>query len=159
LWQKYNFRPDWDGDWQGLQFRFISEDGQTSAAFEDDGNIVRFKIGDDVVYERARNTTRIDTQSFVRDWRAFDASTVDGLDPGQEYWLHPELPRPAGILHLSNLPDNVELGLNTKATSDYGYFELQKSQPAPFDFISGFSSANIGVIYYGKDYPLTHNGL
>jgi hypothetical protein len=158
LWQQFNFRPDWDGDWNGLQFRFISEDGQTTAVFEDGGDVVRFKVGDEVIYERARNRSFIDTGSFVRNWLAFDESSVSGLDPQQEYWLEPGLPRSSDVPHILNLPQNVKLGLGTKATKDYGYFELEPILEPPFDFIRGFSQAKTGVIYYGKEYTLTHNG-
>jgi hypothetical protein len=165
LWQQYNFRPDWDGDWQGLGFRFISEDGQTSAMIEDLGNIVRLKVGDQVIYSRAKNTNQLDVGSvdspsagtFPANWLGFNPTTLGGLDPNWEYWLQPGL-TPADTPHLSNLSSGVKLGLDTKATPDYGYFELERIPPPSFDLIQAFPTAEIGATYYGKDYPLTVNG-
>lgn len=153
LWQEHGFRPDWESDWNGAVFRFISADRTTVAAVETSTNSVRLRVGDEIVYERVRNQNSLETPLYVRSWRAFSDSALQGLDPSEEYWLEP-LPRETDRPRLSKLPGNSVLGTGTKATAAYGYFEMDRTIPQGFDFITAFPSAQPGVIYYGIDYAL-----
>ncbi len=159
LFQQYEFTPDWDGDWTGLQFRWVSADGSTTAKVEDGGSVVRMKVGDELIYERARRTTTLATDSYVPSWTAFGSNELFGLDPTREYWLSNQVARPDDQPRLVNLPSDVKVGTGSFATSKYGYFELDTVSPPAYDFVGNFSSAKIGTIFSLKDYPLIYGGM
>lgn len=159
LFQQYEFRPDWEGDWTGLQFRYISQDGSTTAAVEDQDSVVRMKVADEVIYERARRTSTLTGDAFIRNWTAYDQSTLFGLDPDREYWLNRNVARPEDQVRLAALPPTVKLGTDTLATNRYGYFELSGISPSLFDFAAGFRESKSGIIYQAKDYSMQAGAL
>lgn len=159
LFQKYQFRPDWDGDWTGLQFRWISEDGSTVAKVEDAGPVVRMVVGDQIIYERARRTSTLQTSDFIPNWTAYDDNNLYGLDPSREYWLSNSVARPSDEPRLVNLPAQVKVGVGSYSTADYGYFELDQDPVPQYDFIANFGSAKLGTIFSLKDYPLIYGGM
>jgi hypothetical protein len=153
-WQKHGFRPDWGGDWNGLLFRYAGEDGSTTATVENSGDVIRMKAAGQVLYERVQNTTSLQTPSFIRNWAAYDDTTLYGLDPAMQYWLDRDAKRPANAPRLSGVPSSASIGLGTLATGDYGYFELQSVAAPPFDFIQHLWEAKRGTDYGRKDYSL-----
>jgi hypothetical protein len=158
LWQQFGFQPDWQGDWTGLGFRYISADGSTSATLSDTGRSVTLTAAGQTVYQRVYDTSTAQTPPFVSNWEAFDGTALYGLDPTAQYWVSNDF-SPSSSIHLGNLPSNVSLGAGTLATPQYGYFELNAIQPSAFDFISGFSSAKAGTDYLKKDYPIGDGDL
>ncbi len=154
LWQKYDFRPDWENDWGTALFRYISADGATTAVLEEENHVVRLRIGEDLIYERIRGTTTATVDGLVRNWPAYDGTTLYGLDPKAEYWLDRGVARPQDMVRLSGLPDGVSLGLSSFSSADYGYFEFHKNQPAAYDFIQQFQIARRGTSYVLHDLPM-----
>ncbi len=161
LWQVHDFRPDWDSEWaENTQFQFISRDGSTTAVVEDlESNRVRLAVDGETLYERVRNTTRVESEGFIPGWNAFDASSIFGLDPEAEYWIAPAKERPNDVPYLSALGSTAKLGLGTKATGTYGYFELESVGEDEFELAAALNTLKRGVIFYGREYALTRNGV
>lgn len=144
LWQQHDFAPDWNGDWTGQHFRYISADGRTTATVQDSGTVVSLVVGGQTIYQRVRNANSISSSSFIPQWAAYDSSTLFGLDSNREYWMNP-VARPSSELRLTGLPASVKLGLGTLVAGDYGFFELENVPTSNFAFIQEFWTAKIGI--------------
>jgi hypothetical protein len=154
LWQKYDLQPDWTGNWNGLDFRYVSSNGSTSAQLVAGSDALQLKVGNQNVYQRVLNTSSLKTSSFIANWAAYDNTTLYGLNPANQYWLDSTLPRPTNVQHLTNLPGNVSLGTGTLVTSKYGYYEVDAIAPQAYDLIQNFSNATMGTDLAKKDFPM-----
>ncbi len=152
--QELDLQPDWDGNWTGLLFRYISPDGRHAGLVEDTGTSVKVNVDGEVIYERIRQASTFKSVASIKGWPAYDSTTIYGLDPNREYWLDARSPWPEDRIHLANLPPDIKLGENFFALRDYGLFELERITPPAYDFVRGFAEAKQGVIYDGKDYQL-----
>jgi hypothetical protein len=159
LHQEHQLRPDWDGDWTGLQFRFKSEDGAVESTVEDLGEQVRVKVGEETVYERVRNTQTVETPLAIDNWAAFDGERLLGLDPEQEYWLGLHQKDLSEKPILKAIPSFTRLGEATFTTPKYAFFELARVERPGYDFISNFRTARLGVLYGTRDLPLAGGAI
>jgi hypothetical protein len=154
LWQEAGFDPDWQAPWEERPFLFQGANGR-KAELESDQQSVRLRVDGEVLYERARNVTSVETDRFIANWPAYDDRSLYGLDPNRQYWIERAPYRPAGTPHLRDLPPNVTVGLGTLVTPTYGYFDLSTTEGrARFDFVESFKDTRSGTIYGGRDYPV-----
>lgn len=156
--QKNQFRPDWDGDWTGLQFRYVSDDGSTAASVESLDTGVRMRVGDETLYERVRRTASAETDAPVPGWPAFDGHRVIGLDPEKEYWLDEGSEWQEDRPHIAALGPAAKIGTNSFTSPEYALFELDSLRPGGFDFAKAFHSARPGILYSSYDLPALAGG-
>lgn len=147
LWQDHQFRPDWETDWNGAVFRYRSRDGKTTAHVEHVDNFVRLVIGDEVFYERVQNAAAVESPHYVRDWPAFEEGRLVGLDPTEQYWIEPEMPRPNSLPHLAALPPELRVGKQTFVSPEFGLFSVERNNRPSFDFASQFWQARTGTMF------------
>ncbi len=160
VWQQYDFQPDWQGDWTGLLFRYVSADGTTVATVQDSGDIVQLSAAGKTIYQRVHSSNSIASSSFIANWTAYDSSTLFGLNPTSEYWLRSDIPRPADSLRLADLPRGVQIEAGTLDAGDYGYFELDNVAQPAYDFVLSFATAKIGIAgANGLDFRLAFGAL
>lgn len=156
--QDKQFRPDWDGDWTGLQFRYVSDDGSATASVENLDTRVRMRVGDETLYERVRRTTSAETDDPVPGWPAFDGHRVIGLDPEQEYWLDETSQWQEDRPHITALGPSAKIGTNSFTSPEYALFEIASLRPEAFDFAKAFHSARPGILYSNYDLPALAGG-
>src|SRR5205823_3271127 len=87
----------------------------------------RFRVLDQVVYQRVRGLNQIVTTRFVPGWPAYDEGALFGLNPAREYWLE-ELPRPTVQPHLAALSPGLMIS-GAQVTSAFAIFDLAESRP------------------------------
>ena len=92
IWQERDLTPLWTADWTNKVFVYTTVDGAT-ATIEPVGPGVRFRVGDETVYQRVKGTGQVVSSLFIPGWPAYDEGSIFGLDPSREYWLEPT-PRP-----------------------------------------------------------------
>jgi hypothetical protein len=154
LWQEAGFDPDWQAPWEDRPFLFQGSNGR-SAQFESGGESVRLRVDGEVLYERSRNVTSIETDRFIANWPAYDDKNLYGLDANRQYWIERDPYRPQGLPHLRELPPNVTIGTGTLITPTYGYFDLATAEGAArFNFVESFKDTRSGTIYGNRDYPV-----
>lgn len=152
--QQYQFEPDWGSDWAEQEiFRYRSLVDDSIAVVDREGPIVRFKVSDNIAYERVTGVTELETPYFVQAWAAWDDQRIFGLDSSRQYWLDP-VDRPHELLRLENLPSRLKVGLDSYATASYGLFQLDSVPPAPYSFFDEFESTRKGTQYGRVDYPV-----
>ncbi len=150
LWQQHGFRPDWDSDWDEAVFRYRSSDGQTTAVVEDKDNQRRLLVNDRVIYQRTRNTTsRVVENRHIRDWPAYRAGALIGLDPTAEYWLEEELTPDAEQLHVTSVPESVHIAPDSFFDKDFAVLHVEVNAPPPFNFVGELRRAVKGTFYRG----------
>ena len=149
LWQEYQFRPDWEtDDWgEGTIFRYRSRDGKTTAHVESRDNFIRLYIGDDIFYERIHDATSAETAHHVRDWPAFDGNRLVGLDPDEQYWLEPDVPKTDDKPRLSELPADLRIGKQTFVSPEAALFTIERNIPPSYDFVANFWHAKTGTMF------------
>jgi hypothetical protein len=150
-WQAHNFTPYWNGDWNAAVLRYRGTDG-AAASLTNDGTLTTLTSSTGVLYQRVHGVSQIRTTRYIDQWPAFDDQVLYGLDPGLEYWLD-ALTRPSAIAHLTSLPSQVKLGVNSRVSSSVASISLVQIGQPSFDFLAGFPQAAIGSISNSVDAP------
>ena len=150
-WQSHNYVPDWSRNWDSNTFCYRGSDGST-AALSNDGILTTLMAGNQISYQRVHNVSHLTTSRYIDQWPAFDDASIYGLDPAQEYWLD-SLPRPSALPHISSLPADVKLGLNTKVTSSVASVSIAHIGETTIDFLANFPTAVRGSMSNGADGP------
>jgi uncharacterized protein (TIGR03437 family) len=153
-WQQHDLQPNWDTDWGGALFRYRGADGAV-AVTDDSGTLVRLRVDQETLYQRAHSTSTAHTSFFVDGWPAYDDTGVYGLDPERQYWLD-AIARPIGQAHLTRLPPDVRLGPATVVAPDAAGFELLPIEKQLFDFFGSLWLAKTGTTFAGVDGPLAY---
>jgi hypothetical protein len=150
-WQAHNYGPDWGGDWSSWDFRYKGSDG-SAATLTNAATLTTLTDPSGIVYQRAHGVTQILTTRYVDQWPAFDNQELYGLDPELEYWLD-AVPRPTTQAHITSLPSNVKLGLNTRVSTSVASIGLVPVGNVSFDFFANFAAAAKGSTTNGADAP------
>jgi hypothetical protein len=117
-----------------------------TASLTNSGSFIRLETNGGSLYERVHDTSVVDTTAYIRNWPAFDATRLYGLDPARQYWLDP-VPRPAGT-HISDLPAGVSVGTDTIVSPNFALLDLKVPS---FDFLDHLWAARIGTTHNGAD--------
>ena len=150
-WQTHDLSPDWDHDWNGALFQYHGSDGAI-AALRDSGRLIRFTTNGQTLYQRVHDTNSIETDASIANWPAYDAKTVFGLDPSQQYWLE-NAGRPLNAAHISAMQAGTKAGPRTLLTKNFAFLDLAGNNP-PLDFVKDLWRAVQGTTYDGADGPL-----
>jgi hypothetical protein len=147
LWEQKQMVPDWGTNWNGALFRFKSLVDGSTAEVDQASSMITMNVANSPLYQRAINSSSRSAPPFITGWPAYDASTLYGLDPTDQYWLDPNATPAANTPHLSNLSSDVRVDTQTFVNSVFGLFSLAVNQPAGYDFIGNFYTASKGTMY------------
>jgi hypothetical protein len=159
MFQTNQYRPDFTGDWNTARFRYRSADGTSTATLEDDGTFVRFKKDGTVIYQRAHDANVVTTPHFIDNWPAYDSTRLLGTDPNRQFWLENAAFRPFNQTHLSNVPTNFQIGLDSFVADNYAFFQIEGVQRRWFDPIVEFPAARKGTIYNLQEFGVINGAV
>jgi hypothetical protein len=149
LWQDRGYAPDWADAWpSGRIFQFKSADGTSLATIDSASNTIALNIDGSQLYKRVFGVAQFSTPDYILNWPAFDATTLYGLNPQNQYWLEqPSITRPANLAHITSVPPNYSVGAGSMITPDFTYIDLDEASQTWFDFVGAFPTATSGLLY------------
>ncbi len=109
------------------------------------------------LFQIAHDVSEVSTPSTARNWPAFDAATIYGLDPANRYFLDP-VARPL-MTHVTSLPSGHRLGPGTLVGPGFAHVEVLAPRASSFDFEAESVAATLGVKYQGTDWPLANGAV
>ena len=116
-WQSLGLRPDFESDWaDNTLFQFMTADGET---------VVYQEINGGTEYNgvmRIHGVTHVDTGLGLPYWRAYNETSVLGLDPDRWYVLT-DIPRDFSQVHINSLPVGVSV-VESRVTDHTALFRL-----------------------------------
>ena len=116
-WQSLGLRPDFESDWaDSTLFQFVTADGET---------VVYQEINGGTEYNgvmRIHGVTQVDTRLGLPYWRAYNETSVLGLDPDRRYMLT-DIPRDFSQVHINSLPVGVSV-MESRVTDHTVLFRL-----------------------------------
>ena len=116
-WQELGLRPDFESDWgDNTLFQFVTRDGET---------VVYQDINGGTEYNgvmRVYGVTHVDTGLGLPYWRAYNETSVLGLDPDRWYVLT-DIPRDFSQVHINSLPVGVSV-MESRVTDHTALFRL-----------------------------------
>ncbi len=116
-WQELGLRPDFESDWgDNTLFQFVTNDGET-VVYQDINNGTEYNG-----VMRIYGVTRVDTHLGLPDWRAYNETSVLGLDPDRWYILT-DIPRDFSQVHINSLPVGISV-LESRVTDHTALFRL-----------------------------------
>ena len=105
-------------------FQYVGNAGEVATLRGTDGRVVLMLLEDTAGYERISGVTRIDTHRSLRDWRAYNETTLFGLNPEKSYLLS-DAPRDFSQARISDLPEGVSLTAS-RVTENAALFRLER---------------------------------
>ena len=116
-WQSLGLRPDFESDWaDNTLFQFVTKDGET---------VVYQDINGGTEYNgvmRVYGVTQVDTGLGIPYWRAYNETSVIGLDPDRWYILS-DIPRDFSQVHINSLPVGISV-MESRVTDHTALFRL-----------------------------------
>ena len=116
-WQELGLRPDFESDWgDNTLFQFVTDDGET---------VVYQDINSGTEYNgvmRVYGVTQVETGLGLPHWRAYNETSVLGLDPDRWYILS-DIPRDFSQVHINSLPVGISV-LESRVTDHTALFRL-----------------------------------
>ena len=127
-WQELGLRPDFESDWgYNTLFQFVTEDGETvvyqgiNNGTEYDG-VMRVYGETHVDTMRVYGVTHVDTRLGIPYWRAYNETSLLGLDPDRWYILG-DIPRDFSQVHINFLPVGISV-MESRVTEHTALFRL-----------------------------------
>ena len=116
--QELGLRPDFESDWGGDSlFQYVTANGETVVYQEINGGT---EYGDGVM--RVYGVTHVDTGLGIPYWRAYNETSVLGLDPDRWYVLS-DIPRDFSQVHINLLPVGISV-VESRVTDHTALFRL-----------------------------------
>ena len=116
-WQTLGLRPDFESDWgDSTLFQFVTDDGETVVYQEINGGTEYGGV------MRVYGVTHVDTGLGIPYWRAYNETSVLGLDPDRWYVLS-DIPRDFSQVHINSLPVGVSV-TESRVTDHTALFRL-----------------------------------
>ena len=108
-------------------------------------------------YERVFGATQVQTHRSLPHWRAYNETTLLGLDPAKSYLLS-NVPRDLSQPHINALPPGVAV-TETRVTENAALFRLEKPNISlEVDLLSKLHQARTGIVINGTELPLQRGG-
>ena len=127
-WQELGMRPDFESDWgEDTLFQFVTDDGET-VVYQDinsgtEYNGVRRIYGETQIDTmRVYGVTHVDTGLGLPHWRAYNETSLLGLDPDSWYILS-DIPRDFSQVHINLLPVGISV-MESRVTDHTALFRL-----------------------------------
>ena len=153
VWQAAGFKPDFETDWDTeTLFQYVGNTGEVATLRSTDGRVALMLPGDTTGYERVSDVTRIDTDRSLRDWRAYNETTLLGLNPEKSYLLS-NAPRDFSQARINDLPEGVSVTAS-RVTENAALFRLESTDTShEVDLVSQIHLARTGILLNGVEMP------
>ena len=153
VWQEFGFKPDFETDWDmETLFQYIGSAGEVATLRDTDRRVALMLPEDAAGYERVSGVTRIDTDRSLRDWRAYNQTTLLGLNPEKSYLLN-DAPRDFSHARINDLPEGVSV-TESRVTENAALFRLEKTDaPHEVDLVSQIHLARTGIVLNSAELP------
>ena len=153
-WQQFGLKPDFESDWApDTLFQYIGQDGEIATFRRTPTGTILTLPQNRVGYESVSGTTQVITDQSLLGWRAYDETTILGLDPNKSYLLS-ETPRDFSQPHINALPKDV-LVTEMRVTENAALFRLAgTSISEEIDLLSNLHLARTGIVLDGQEFPL-----
>ena len=116
-WQELGLRPDFESDWgDNTLFQFVTNDGET-VVYQDINNRTQYNG-----VMRVYGVTQVATGLGLPYWRAYNETSVLGLDPDRRYILT-DIPRDFSQVHINLLPVGISV-MESRVTEHTALFRL-----------------------------------
>ena len=107
----------------------------------------------DSEYERVQGVTELQTHRSLSHWRAYNETTLLGLDPSRSY-LVCDTPRNCSQVHINSLPTGVSV-TETRVTEDAAFFRLENPNVSlEIDLLSKLHLARTGTVINRIELPI-----
>ena len=156
-WQELGLRPDFESDWgPDTLFQYTTQTGET-VTYQRTPTGSTFILSQDGGYERVYGVTEVQTHQSLPHWRAYNETTLLGLDPNKFYFLD-KVPRDLSQVHINSLPPGVSV-TETRVTENAALFRLEKTNTSlEVDLLSKLHLAKTGIVVNGTELPLQRGG-
>lgn len=116
-WQTLGLRPDFESDWgDNTLFQFVTDDGETVVYQSIDNG------SEHNGFMRVYGVTHVDTRLGTPYWRAYNETSLLGLDPDRWYVLT-DIPRDFSQVHINLLPVGISV-VESRVTDHTAFFRL-----------------------------------
>ena len=134
-WQELGLQPDINCDWKSeTLFQYTTNTGTTVTHQRTNGGSSLILPGDGG-YERTLGVTQVQTHRSLPLWRAYNETSLLGLDPNTHYFLD-NAPRDFSQLRINSLSPDVSIR-ETRVTDQAALFRLESTasdQPTTVGF-------------------------
>ena len=156
-WQELGLRPDFESDWgDNTLFQYTTQTGET-VTYQRTSAGSTFSLPQDGGYERVYGVTEVQTRQSLPHWRAYNETTLLGLDPNKSYFLS-NAPRDLSQPHINVLPPGVTV-TETRVTENAALFRLEKTDVSlEIDLLSKLHMVKTGIVVNGTELPLQRGG-
>ena len=156
-WQELGLRPDFESDWGAeTLFQYTTQSGET-VTYQRTPAGSTFILPQDGGYERVYGVTEVQTHRSLPHWRAYNETTILGLDPSKYYFLdntHRDFSQP----HINSLPLGISV-TETRVTENAAVFRLEQTNVSlEIDLLSKLHLARTGIVVNGTELPLQRGG-
>ena len=152
-WQKLGLTPDFESDWGvGTLFQYITEAGE-AVIYQHTPSGSTFVLPNDAGYERVFGVTQAQTHRNLPHWRAYNETTLLGLDPNKSYLLS-DVSRDLRQVHINSLPLDVSV-METRVTDHAALFRLERTDSSlEVDLLSQLHLVRTGIVVDETELPL-----
>ena len=156
-WQELGLKPDFESDWgPDTLFQYITQTGET-VTYQRTTAGSTLSLLNNAGYERVFGVTQVQTHRSFPHWRAYDDTTLLGLDPNKSYLLS-DAPRDLSQVHINSLPPGVSV-TETRVTENAAFFRLEKTNVSlEIDLLLKLHLARTGIVLNGIELPLQQGG-
>ena len=153
VWQEVGFKPDFETDWETeTLFQYVGGADEVATLQGTEGRVALILPEDTVGYERVSGVTRIGTDRSLRDWRAYNETTLLGLNPEKSYLLS-DAPRDFSQARINDLPEGVSVTAS-RVTENAALFRLERIDTShEVDLSSQIHLARTGILLNGVEMP------
>ena len=153
-WQQLGLKPDFEETWEsGTLFQFVGRDGEVAKHVTTGAGSTFFLPSHEVGYERVFDVTQVNTERSLPHWRAYNQTTILGLNPTQSYFLN-DVPWDFSQARINALPEEVSV-TETRVTTNAAVFRLERLRGSyDIDLMSKMYSVRTGIVLNGKELTL-----
>ena len=153
VWQEVGFKPDFETDWDTeTLFQYVGSAGEVTTLRGTDRRIALILPESTTGYERISGVTQIDTERSLRDWRAYNQTSLLGLNPEKPYLLN-DAPRDFSQVRINDLPEGVSVTAS-RVTKNAALFRLERTDAShEIDLVSQIHLARTGILLNGVALP------
>ena len=152
-WQQHGLKPDFESNWTpDTLFQYVGEDGEIAAVKKTETGATFVLPEESLGYERVFGGTQVKTHRNLPHWRAYNETTILGLDPRNSYFLN-DTRRDFSQVHINALPEGVSV-TESRATENAALFRLERMDTShEIDLLSEVHHVRTGIVHKGKELP------
>ena len=152
-WQELGLKPDFESDWgPDTLFQYTTQTGET-VTYQRTSAGSTLTLPNNTGYERVFGATQVQTHRSLPYWRAYNETTLLGLDPAKSYLLD-NMPRDLSQVRINALPPGISV-TETRVTENVALFRLEKTDVSlEIDLLSQLYLARTGIVVNEAELPL-----